>query len=140
MNNEEWIQASIALIAAAATHLARAFAPIPAGAGMHIPAVVGRRFAVGKYEVVATPIPYSLHMLRYTVYLGGHRVGALASYPTESDCRFLEDPPPVPPLKIFSVMYRPGRPKKGSVPRTNDPPPPVREELPAGIELPRAAE
>jgi hypothetical protein len=35
--------------------------------------------------------------------------------PTESDCRFLESPPKVPPLKIFSVTYRPGRPKKGAV-------------------------
>lgn len=104
---------------------------------MTIPTVEDRRFMVGKYAVIATPIPYSTHMLRYTVYVDGRRIGALASYPTESDCRFLEDPPPVPPLKIFSVIYRPGRPKKGSVPRTNDPPPSVREELPAGIELPR---
>jgi len=32
--------------------------------------------------------------------------------PTESDCKFLEAPPKVPPLKIFSVTFRPGRPKK----------------------------
>jgi len=95
---------------------------------------------VGKYAVIATPIPYSTHMLRYTVYVDGRRIGALASYPTESDCRFLEDPPAVPPLKIFSVMYRPGRPKKGSVPRMNDPPAPSREELPAGIDLPRPSD
>ena len=110
------------------------------GGRVTIPTVEDRRFMVGKYAVIATPIPYSTHMLRYTVYVDGRRIGALASYPTESDCRFLEDPPPVQPLKIFSVIYRPGRPKKGSVPRTNDPPPPVREELPAGIDLPRPVE
>jgi hypothetical protein len=27
----------------------------------------------------------------------------------------MESPPVVPPLKIFSVTFRPGRPKKGSV-------------------------
>ena len=53
-----------------------------------------------------------MHMLRYTVLLNGKRLGALLSAPTESDCRFLEAPPKVPPLKIFSVTYRPGRPKK----------------------------
>jgi hypothetical protein len=36
--------------------------------------------------------------------------------PTESDCRFLESPPAVPPVKIFQVVYRPGRPKKGALP------------------------
>lgn len=117
---------------------ARASPPLPGGR-VTTPNV-DRRFMVGKYAVIATPIPYSTHMLRYTVYVDGRRIGAVASYPTESDCRFLEDPPPVPPLKIFSVIYRPGRPKKGSVPRTNDPPPPVREELPAGIDLPRSFE
>jgi len=51
-------------------------------------------------------------MLRYTVFVDGNRIGALLSMPTESDCRFLEAPPPVPPLKIFRVTHRPGRPKK----------------------------
>jgi hypothetical protein len=27
----------------------------------------------------------------------------------------MEAPPPVPPLKIFSVTFRPGRPRKGTV-------------------------
>jgi hypothetical protein len=27
----------------------------------------------------------------------------------------MEAPPPVPPVKIFSVTFRPGRPKKGTV-------------------------
>jgi len=44
--------------------------------------------------------------------LNGKRLGALLSVPTESDCRFLEAPPKVPPLKIFSVTFRPGRPRK----------------------------
>lgn len=107
---------------------------------MSIPAFEARRFSVGKYEVIAAPIPHSAHMLRYTVYLEGRRLGALASRPTESDCLFLEDPPPVPPLKIFSVTYRPGRPKKGSAPRRDEPLPPVREEIPAGVQIPRAEE
>jgi hypothetical protein len=72
------------------------------------------RFMVGKYEVVAQPIAGSAQMLRYTVLLDGKRIGALASMPTESDCRFLEAPPPVPPVKPFQIYYRPGRPKKGS--------------------------
>jgi hypothetical protein len=38
--------------------------------------------------------------------------------PSESDCRFLESPPPVPPLKAFYVTSRPGRPKKNAPPKT----------------------
>ena len=83
---------------------------------MTIPRIAARRFNVGKYIVVAEPIPHSAHMLRYTVFVAGKRIGALASMPTESDCRFLESPPPVPPVKIFQVVYRPGRPKKGALP------------------------
>ena len=64
------------------------------------------------HDILAQPAPGSMHMLRYTVLLNGKRLGALLSAPTESDCRFLEAPPKVPPLKIFSVTYRPGRPKK----------------------------
>lgn len=71
-------------------------------------------FAIGKYEVVAQPIPGSAQMLRYTVYLHGHRIGATASMPTESDCRNFEHPPEVPPLKPFRIQHRPGRPKKGA--------------------------
>lgn len=96
---------------------------------------------VGKYEVVATPIPNSAHMLRYTVYFAGRRLGALASQPTESDCLFLEAPPEVPPLKVFTILYRPGRPKKGAAPRAAfDPAPAPREEIPAGIMLPKGTD
>lgn len=76
---------------------------------------LGGRFKLGKYEIIAQPAPGSLHMLRYTVLLNGKRLGAQLSVPSESDCRFMESPPPVPPLKIFSVTFRPGRPRKGSV-------------------------
>lgn len=105
---------------------------------MTIPVVEGKRFRVGKYEVIARPIPYSAHMLRYTVFLDGARIGALASVPTESDCLFLEKPPPVPPLKIYSIIYRPGRPKKGSRPvQPNEKTPlPLHEELPHGLAVP----
>ena len=65
------------------------------------------------------------------------RIGALASVPTESDCRFLEHPPAVPPLKIYSVIYRPGRPKKGTVRPTDKALTPPSLELPHEIELPR---
>lgn len=74
-----------------------------------------RRFKIGKYDIVAQPAPGSAHMLRYTVLLQGRRLGAQLSMPSESDCRFMEAPPPVPPLKIFSVTFRPGRPRKGTV-------------------------
>jgi len=97
------------------------------------------RFMVGKYEVIAQPIPGSAHMLRYTVFVKGTRIGAMASVPTESDCRFLENPPPVPPVKPFQVFYRPGRPKKGSQPASTadralggTP----HEDLPAGLAIP----
>ncbi len=83
---------------------------------MNIPMLDRRRFMVGKYEVIAQPIPNAAHMLRYTVFVEGSRIGALLSVPTESDCRFLENPPPVPPLKVFRVTHRPGRPKKGPSP------------------------
>ena len=73
-----------------------------------------RQYKLGKYDIVAQPAAGSAHMTRYTVLLNGKRLGALLSVPTESDCRFLEAPPKVPPLKIFQVTYRPGRPKKGT--------------------------
>ena len=75
-----------------------------------------KQFKVGKYDIVAQPAAGSAHMMRYTVMLNGKRLGALLSVPTESDCRFLEAPPKVPPLKIFQVTYRPGRPKKNANP------------------------
>ena len=87
------------------------------------------RFKLGKYEIIAQPAPGSMHMLRYTVLLDGKRLGAQLSVPSESDCRFMEAPPPVPPLKIFSITFRPGRPKKGSV-RPNGP------ESEDGVSLP----
>ena len=98
-----------------------------------------KRFMIGKYEIIAQPIPGSAHMLRYTVFVAGRRIGATASMPTESDCRYLERPPVVPPLKPFQVFYRPGRPKKGAAPRQ-----PVidvhhgapRDDIPAGISIP----
>ena len=79
-----------------------------------------KQFRIGKYEIRAQPANGSMHMLRYTVMLDGRRLGALLSMPTESDCRFLEAPPKVPPLKVFQVTYRPGRPKKGTVRPTAD--------------------
>src|SRR3954463_14336212 len=105
---------------------------------MSIPVVERTRFMVGKYEVVAQPIPGAARMLRYTVFIGKQRIGAMVSRPTESDCRFLENPPVVPPLKIFQVTHRPGRPKKGATPpahmeRTNHVPSLPREDLPVGI-------
>lgn len=95
------------------------------------------RFMVGKYEVVAQPIPGSAHMLRYTVSVGGTRIGATVSVPTESDCRYLEKPPVVPPLKPFQAYYRPGRPKKNTAPpvateRQHAVP---AEDLPSGVSL-----
>jgi len=81
---------------------------------MALPSLEPRQFKIGKYDIVAQPASGSAHMMRYTVLLNGKRLGALLSVPTESDCRFLEAPPKVPPLKIFQVTYRPGRPKKGA--------------------------
>ena len=88
-----------------------------------------RRFKLGKYDIVAQPAAGSAHMLRYTVLLEGRRLGAQLSVPCESDCRFMESPPPVPPLKVFSVTFRPGRPRKGAVR-------PQWEETEEGISLP----
>lgn len=101
-----------------------------------------KRFMIGKYEIIAQPIAGSAHMLRYTVFVGGRRIGATASMPTESDCRYLERPPVVPPLKPFQVFYRPGRPKKGATPpqsqaaEVNHAVP--RDDIPAGISIPSA--
>src|SRR5258708_12362249 len=72
-----------------------------------------RQYRLGKYDIVAQPATGSMHMLRYTVFVDGKRVGALLSVPTESDCSFLEAPPKVPPLKVFSVTFRRARPRKG---------------------------
>jgi hypothetical protein len=100
-----------------------------------------QRFMIGKYEIIARPIPGSAQMLRYTVFLGGRRIGATASMPTESDCRYLERPPVVPPLKPFQVFYRPGRPKKGTTPPSqvvDSHPSTPREDIPAGISIPQS--
>src|SRR3954470_16540955 len=108
---------------------------------MSIPTVEGRRFTIGKYDIIAQPIPYSAHMLRYTVFVDGRRIGATASMPSESDCRFLEKPPVIPPLVPFQATYRPGRPKKGTPPRVAaDAPQTPREELPHGIDVPQSTE
>ena len=69
-------------------------------------------------------------MLRYTVTLAGRRIGATVSFPSESDCRYLENPPVVPPLKPFHGASRPGRPKKGSAPQ-RPPAPEVRQSVPS---------
>ena len=81
---------------------------------MTIPVSPKRRFMIGKYEIIAEPIPYAMQMLRYNIYLDKRRLGGTVSMPTESDCLFLEKPPVVPPMKIFYVTSRPGRPKKGA--------------------------
>jgi hypothetical protein len=102
-----------------------------------IPTIVARRFALGKYNIIATPIPHSAHMLRYTIFVDGKRIGAMASMPSESDCRFLENPPLVPPLVPWQSTYRPGRPKKGAPPRAPlEAPAAPREELPYRMALP----
>jgi hypothetical protein len=88
---------------------------------MALPAPERKQYKLGKYDIVAQPLYGSSHMLRYTVMLNGRRIGALMSVPNESDCRFLENPPTVPPLRIFALTNRPGRPKKGAVrPRSED--------------------
>jgi len=104
---------------------------------MTFPVVERGRFTVGKYDVVAEPIPHARHMLRYTVYLGKTRIGSTVSMPSESDCLFMEKPPAVPPLKIFYVTSRPGRPKKSAkpaVPLERDQPG-FREDLPSDVSL-----
>ncbi|OGA08260.1 MAG: hypothetical protein A3D95_08045 [Betaproteobacteria bacterium RIFCSPHIGHO2_12_FULL_69_13] len=103
---------------------------------MAVPIRERSQFKVGKYDVIAQPVQGSAQMLRYTVMLGGKRLGALLSVPTESDCKFIESPPPVPPLKIFYVTSRPGRPKKNAArPPLPAPESPARglrqEDLPA---------
>ena len=96
------------------------------------------RFKVGKYDVVAEPIPHSRHMLRYTVYVDKTRIGAMVSVPSESDCLFLEKPPVVPPLKPFYVTSKPGRPKAGAKPAAaplEREQPGFRDALPSDVSL-----
>jgi hypothetical protein len=107
---------------------------------MSIPTVTGRKFSIGKYDIIATPIPHSAHMLRYTVFAAGKRIGVTASLPGESDCQFLENPPIIPPLVAFQPTYRPGRPKKGTPPRSNEPAPAPREDIHHDIALPHSTD
>jgi hypothetical protein len=90
--------------------------------GMSVPVHRRTQIKIGKYDIVAQPAVGSAQMLRYSVLLDGKRLGTLLSMPSESDCRFLENPPPVPPLKVFYVTSRPGRPKKNAPPRPASPP------------------
>lgn len=100
-----------------------------------------KRYRIGKYEIVAQPIPHAAHMLRYTVYVDGRRIGAMASVPSESDCLFMEKPPVIPPLVPYQVVYRPGRPKKGTPPRSaSETSQPQNEDLPHGLYYPQATE
>ena len=78
---------------------------------MTIPTVTSRSFAVGRYQVVATPMPGSAQMLRYTIFLDGKRIGAVASLPSESDCNALAQPADVPPPVAWQANYWRGRPK-----------------------------
>ena len=108
---------------------------------MSIPILERKRYMVGKYEIIAKPFPHSAHMFRYTVFVDGKRIGAMASVPSESDCLFMEKPPIVPPLVPYQAVYRPGRPKKGAPPRVAvDAPTPPREELPHGMAFPQASD
>jgi len=88
---------------------------------MSLPVHRRTQFKIGKYDIVAQPAAGSAQMLRYSVLLEGRRLGTLLSMPSESDCRFLENPPPVPPLKVFYVTSRPGRPKKNAPPKSAAP-------------------
>ena len=108
---------------------------------MRTPVLARKRYRIGKYEIVAQPIPHAAHMLRYTVSVDGTRIGTMASVPSESDCVFMEKPPIIPPLVPYQVVYRPGRPKKGAPPRTaGDAPPPPHEDLPHGMSFPQATD
>jgi len=104
---------------------------------MSIPIKQKRTFRVGKYDIIAEPMPYAMHMLRYNVYLDKKRIGGMVSLPSESDCLFLEKPPPVPPLKVFSVTGRAGRPKKTAAPAValEREQPGYREPLPKDVSL-----
>jgi hypothetical protein len=104
---------------------------------MTIPTIDSKRFKLGKYEIRATPMAHSAHMLRYTVFVGGIRIGSMASVPSESDCRYLENPPVTPPLVPYQALYRPGRPKKGAPPRAALDVQAPREELPHGMDFPQ---
>jgi len=88
---------------------------------MSLPLHRRTQFKIGKYDIVAQPAVGSAQMMRYSVHLEGRRLGTLLSMPSESDCRFLESPPPVPPLKVFYVTSRPGRPKKSAPPKNTSP-------------------
>ncbi len=108
---------------------------------MSIPILERKRYLMGKYESIAQPFAHSAYMFRYTVFVDGKRIGAMASVPSESDCLFMEKPPVVPPLVPYLTVYRPGRPKKGTPPRAAaDALPPPREELPHGMSFPQASE
>jgi hypothetical protein len=107
---------------------------------MSIPTVKRGKFTIGDYDIIATPLPYSAHMLRYTVFRRGKVIGTTASLPSEADCIYLEKPPVVPPLVPYQSSYRPGRPKKGTPPRSNEAPAAPREELPHGLAIPLRTE
>ena len=44
---------------------------------MSIPILDPKRYMIGKYEIIAKPFPQSAHMLRYTVFVNGRRIGAI---------------------------------------------------------------
>jgi len=77
---------------------------------MTIPTLDGRCFMVGKFEIRAAPIAQSAQMLRYTVCLDGKAIGAMASVPSEADCRSLERASEAQANEQFeSIPFRPGR-------------------------------
>jgi len=86
---------------------------------MTIPTVPAGASSVGKYDIIATPIPYSLICLRYAYSSMASASGRRQGLPSESDCKFLESPPVVPPLVPFQYVYRPGA-RRGHPSRTNE--------------------
>ena len=107
---------------------------------MTIPTIEGRRFSVGKYDIVAKPIPQSAHMLRYTVFVSGKRIGSMASEPNESDCRFMGEPSRHAAPGALHIYVPAGPAQEGAPPRTVEALTPPREELPDGMAFPGRTE
>jgi len=85
--------------------------------------VIAERYALGRYTIIVQGVPGEL-LPRFTVFVGGKRLGAQRSRPTTLDCERLEHPPAYVPVKstygAFTIAPgKRGRPRKDA-PRRDD--------------------
>lgn len=76
-------------------------------------------YQLGRFTIIATPKPGSVHMLQFRIYLGDKLIATRMSRPSLADCEHAKDPVYVPiprmPHTYASLQRKRGRPSKAEV-------------------------